>query len=327
MKINGKKIRVFTWNIHGSYLYYLSQTNCLFYVPYNDSGEKEYGRLGDNFEWGKNLIQVPVSEVKRIDFDCILFQSRQAYLNDQFKIFTDNQRQLPKIYLEHDPPREHPTDTVHFVGDKNIPIINVTDFNQLMWDTGDRSAVIEHGVFLHSKKYTGNLQKGIVVINNLQLRGRRLGLDIFEKVRKQIPLDIIGIDSENLGGLGEIKHKDLGAFLGRYRFYFNPIRYTSLGLSLCEAMHCGLPVVTPATTEVATVIKNGINGFSSNNIQVLVARMKDLLQNPILAKKMGKEAQKTALRRFNIKRFAQDWERTFQDSVSKRNLQFLSQTL
>jgi ADP-heptose:LPS heptosyltransferase len=29
------------------------------------------------------------------------------------EILTEAQRRLPRIYLEHDPPREHPTDTRH----------------------------------------------------------------------------------------------------------------------------------------------------------------------------------------------------------------------
>jgi hypothetical protein len=33
-----------------------------------------------------------------------------------------------------------------------------------------------------------------------------LGADVFERVRKEIPLDLIGMGSEELNGLGEIPH-------------------------------------------------------------------------------------------------------------------------
>src|SRR5205085_11481807 len=117
--------------------------------------------------------------------------------------------------------------------------------------------VIEHGVVVpEGVRYTGELERGIVVINGLNWRGRRLGSDIFERVRQDIPLDLVGMQSTEMGGLGEVQHKELPAFEGRYRFFFNPIRYTSLGLAVCEAMMIGMPIIGLATTEIATVIEN-----------------------------------------------------------------------
>ena len=48
-----------------------------------------------------------------MDFDCVLFQSRDHWPHDQHRILTPEQRALPRIYLEHDPPQEHPTDSAH----------------------------------------------------------------------------------------------------------------------------------------------------------------------------------------------------------------------
>ena len=38
-----------------------------------------------------------------------------------------------------------------------------------------------------------------------------------------------------------VPHAELPAFMSRYRFFFNPIRYTSMGLAVIEAMMVGLP--------------------------------------------------------------------------------------
>ena len=97
-----------------------------------------------------------------------------------------------------------------------------------------------------------------MIVNNLAGRGRRLGLDVFERVRRHVPLDLVGMGSEQVGGLGEISHPDLPAFSARYRFVFNPIRYTSLGLAICESLMLGIPVIGMATTEMATAIRNGV---------------------------------------------------------------------
>ena len=308
------RLRVLTWHIHGSYLYYLTQTDCIFYLPYKEgSSEEGYGGRTVSFPWGDNVINVPSENVKNIQFDCILFQSKKNYLQDQFEILTEEQRALPKIYLEHDPPREVPTNTKHIVDDPDILLVHVTHFNELMWNNNRTpTKVIEHGVMVDENvSYSGEIKKGIVVINGIVKRGRRLGLDVFEKVRKQIPLDIVGMGSEEVGGLGEINNRELPSFIAQYRFFFNPIRYTSLGLSVCEAMMTGIPVIGLATTEMPVTIKNNYSGFVDTDVDVLIQKMDMLLQDHEKAKELGNGAKETALRKFNIKRFTEDWLQTF----------------
>jgi glycosyltransferase involved in cell wall biosynthesis len=172
--------------------------------------------------------------------------------------------------------------------------------------------VIEHGVpDRPDVSYGGELERGIVVINNLRSRGRRLGMDVFEQVRERVPLDLVGMGSEELGGLGEIPHAELARFSARYRFFFNPIRYTSLGLAVCEAMMVGLPVVGLATTEMATTIENDVTGYVDTNVEVLVERMLELCDDRSRARKLGLAARRYARRRFGIERFARDWEDAF----------------
>jgi glycosyltransferase involved in cell wall biosynthesis len=180
--------------------------------------------------------------------------------------------------------------------------------------------VIEHGVSVpNGIHYTGERERGLVVVNNLKQRGRRLGLDVFETVREQIPLDLVGFGSEALGGLGPLPLDDLLALEATYRFFFNPIRYTSLGLAVCEAMSIGMPIIGLATTEMATVVENYVAGFVDTNIDRLIAEMKVLLDEPTKAHALGFGARQTALKRFNIHRFCSDWDSAFQDAVRHRS--------
>ncbi|NJL83835.1 MAG: glycosyltransferase family 4 protein [Chloroflexaceae bacterium] len=306
-------MRILTWHIHGSYLYYLTQAPHEFYLPVKVGKPEGYGGRLPNFPWGNNVYEVPAAEVRQLKFDCILFQSRRNYLEDRYKILSPSQRQLPQLYLEHDPPQEHPTNTRHIVDDPQILLIHVTHFNNLMWDCGSTpTRVIEHGVPCPEKiTYTGEKSKGLVVINGLQKRGRRLGADIFAEVRRQIPLDLVGMGAESLGGLGEIPHHQLSAFAASYRFFFHPARYTSLGLAVCEAMRLGMPIVGLATTELCTVIKNGVSGYISTDVTWLVARMQGLIENRDLALALGSEAKRIGDRRFSWERFIQDWNGAF----------------
>src|SRR5262249_6676518 len=147
------------------------------------------------------------------------------------------------------------------------------------WDSGRTpTRVIDHGVVIPpAVRYTGELPRGLVIINHLAQRGRRLGADIFAQMSRQVPLDLVGMESEPLGGLGEIFPPELSAFEAQYRFYFHPIRFTSLGLALIEAMLVGLPVVGLATTELVTVIENGISGFADTDPAKLIGPMQMLL--------------------------------------------------
>jgi glycosyltransferase involved in cell wall biosynthesis len=320
--MNEKPLRVLTWHIHGSYLYYLTQTPCIFYLPCKNTNEEGYGGCKPGgFPWGDNIVNIAAEDVKQTEFDCILFQSKKPYLEDQYELLSEEQRALPKIYLEHDPPREVPTDTKHIVDDRDCLLVHVTHFNNLMWDNNRTpTKVIEHGVIVdESVEYTGELEKGIVVINGIVKRGRRLGLDVFEKVRKKIPLDIVGMMSEEIGGLGEIPNRELASFTSKYRFFFNPIRYTSLGLSVCEAMMTGIPIIGLATTEMVVTVKNDHSGYVHTDVDFLVDKMSMLLDDHEKAKQLSTGAKQTANEKFNIERFKKEWLQTF-DEVVKRNL-------
>lgn len=246
-----------------------------------------------------------------LDVDVVLTQSVRNWAVDRYEILSPDQLALPRVHLEHDPPQGHPTDTRHPVDDPEALLVHVTAFNQLMWDSGATpTLVIEHGVNAPGIRATGELERGLVVVNHLARRGRRLGLDVFERVRQEVPLDLVGMGTSELGGVGEVPRDELAAFSAPYRFFFHPIRYTSLGLALCEAMMLGLPVVGLATTELATVIDDGRSGYVHTDPEVLVARMRDLLADPDLARTLGDEARRVAERRFGLERFAAEWDDT-----------------
>ena len=315
-----RPLRILTWHVHGNYLYYLSQARAEFFLPVRPAGGPGYGGRGSTFPFGPNVHDIPADQVRHERFDLILFQSRRNWLEDQHEILSPAQRRLPRICIEHDPPDENPTCTRHYVDDPNVLLVHVTAFNELFWDSGSvPTRVIDHGVIVPSQvRYTGELPRGIVIVNHLRDRGRRLGADIFLKVRDQVPLDLVGMKSEELDGLGEVFPPDLPAFESKYRFYFHPLRFTSLGLALIEAMMVGLPVVGLATTELVTVIQNGMSGFIDTDVRKLIDPMHRLLANPAEARQIGEAGRKIACERFDIRRFTRDWELAFAEVAGKR---------
>ncbi len=319
-----KKLKIFTWHIHGTYLYYLSQGDFTIYIPVNEEKNEGYYGRGNTFPFGDNVVEVKVEDVKNTTFDCILFQTNKNYLFDQYEILSEEQRSLPKVYVEHDTPAKYPADAKHIINTADVLMVHVTNFNKLMWNNDDCAIVkvIDHGVIIPPHTYTGELDKGVVIINHIYQRGRKLGADIFDKVREKIPLDLIGMGTAEYGGLGEVLHPQMPEFIGQYRFCFNPIRWTSLGLAVLEAMAVGLPIVALSTTEYTTVVKDGVNGFIHTDVDYLIEKMQWLLENKNGAQTLGNEARKTVQSRFGIERFVNDWKDVFELAVQKNKLTY-----
>lgn len=304
-----KKLRILTWHVHGNYLYGLTQVPHEFIIPVYEDGRPGYAPLGNKIPWGGNVRQIPAETIEHEHFDCVIYQSKSAYEDDAPKLLSPVQRALPSVYIEHDPPRPYPVDTLHwFRHDRGI-LVHVTHYNDLNWDAdGMATRVIEHGVpVAPAIAYSGERPGGITVINGLAKRGRRMGADLFEWSRRRVPLDLIGMQSEEMGGLGEISNLSVAATMAQYRYFYTPIRYTSLGLALVEAMLIGMPVVGVAATELPTVIVNGENGFVHTDKNLIVDVMRQLIAEPELAKRWGEAGRQTALKRFGMERFIADW--------------------
>lgn len=309
------RLRVLTWHVHGSYLEALGRTGLELYLPTLPGAPEGYGGRAE-LRLPPHVHDVPAERVTDLDIDAVLFQSHRNYQHDQDLVLSEAQRRLPRVFLEHDPPRQHPTDTRHPVDDPAVVIVQVTHFNALMWDTGPNPVVvIDHAVDDPGIEWRGRLARGISVINDLPSRGRRLGSDLFLAAREQVPLDLVGLRSEAMGGLGPVPRAELPELEADYRFFFHPARYTSLGLGVIEAMFLGMPVVAPATTEIVTILDDGRSGVTGTDLRHLVAGMRWLLEDPAAARALGDEGRKVARARFGMDRFVRDWESLFEDLV------------
>jgi glycosyltransferase involved in cell wall biosynthesis len=95
--------------------------------------------------------------------------------------------------------------------------------------------------------------------------------------------------------------------MARRRVYLHPIRWTSLGLSLIEAMQLGMPVVALATTEVHEAVPPAA-GVVSTDAGVLEDALRRLLADPDEARERGRAARAAALARYGLARFLADWD-------------------
>src|SRR5207244_8810326 len=110
-RLSRSRLRILTWHVHGNYLYNLTQVPHDFYLVADaERSHHHTGRSGE-LPWGANVHEASAQEIRRLPFDLVLYQSRDAWEHDRFVYLSETQRRLPTVYLEHDPPQQHPTDT------------------------------------------------------------------------------------------------------------------------------------------------------------------------------------------------------------------------
>ena len=316
-----RKLNVLVWQIHGSYLNTLVQAPHRFYLPTKPDKPEGYGGRGPTFSWSRETVDVPAEEVRDLDLDLIIYQTEKNFFEDALEILSPEQRALPAIYLEHNTPQGRINEMIHPVNDPGVLLVHVTHFNDLFWDSRETpTQVIDHAVMPTSGGYTGELERGVSLVNDMPRRKRVVGGDVFARAREEAPLDLFGFNSKEVGGFGDLPQAEVHERMKAYRFYFNPIRYTSLPLSVLEAMEIGLPVVALATTELVSVIKDGENGFIDTNVGNLVRRMQQLLADPEEAHRIGEAGRRTVRERFGLERFVADWEDAFQQASKLREM-------
>jgi glycosyltransferase involved in cell wall biosynthesis len=312
-----RRLRVLTWPIHGSYFNTLSRLDHDWILPVKAGAPEGYGGRG-KADFPSSIQDVPAATVRDIDLDLVLLQSPRNLHEDAVEILSPSQRRLPRIYLEHNTPFPDPVASRHPFADPHGLLVHVTRFNELMWDNGHTPArVIEHSVAIDpGASYQGSRAEGITVINSMPRRGRKVGLDLFLEARRHIPIQLAGFGNEGLDGLGDIPYPRLHRVVAEYRFLFSPCRYTSLPLAVIEAMTIGMPVVVLATTELPAVVQNGVHGYVSNDLGVLIAGMERLIDDLGHARELGANARELAARRFSLDRFARDWDDAFMQAIA-----------
>lgn len=308
-----RRLNILIWHIHGSYLNALARIEHNWYLPVKPARPEGYGGRGPTFDLPEYMREVPAERVRDLHLDLVICQTPKNYFEDRLEFLSDEQRRLPVIYLEHNTPKPGAVDTRHPIDDPEVLLVHVTHYNRLMWDNGRTpTTVIEHSVALDPAiHYRGSRESGITIANGMQKRPRIAGYDIFLQVRQQVPLEVVGMQTEEFGGLGDVPYRDLHRLVADYRFLFSPMRYTSLPLAVIEAMTIGMPVVALATTELPTVISHGETGFVSCNIAELIEDMSFLLSSREEAFRLGKNARAVARERFGLDRFIRDWNGVF----------------
>jgi hypothetical protein len=323
-------MRILLWHVHGSWTTAFVQGRHDYLLPVTpDRGPEGRGRAR-TWDWPPTAAEVPVPDLADADVDLVLLQRPEELALVERWTGRRPGRDLPAVFVEHNTPGGHVPFTRHPLADGDIPIAHVTHFNRMVWDTGRTpTTVVEHGVVDPGGgrlRHTGEVRRAGVAINDPVRRGRAVGTDLLPQLAAVVPLDVYGMGVDGLAdalglpagvvtGHEDLPQDRMHEELARRALYLHLHRWTSLGLSLIEAMMLGMPVAGLAMTEAAEVIP-GDAAVLTNDLDALTARVRRLLDEPDEARALGRRARTFALERFGVDRFLADWDALLEETAA-----------
>jgi hypothetical protein len=321
-------LRILIWHVHGSWTTSFVRTGHTCVIPVTEGRGPDGRGRARTWDWPPNAVEHPMERLADSRPDLVVLQRPHELELAAGMLGRSLGRDVPAVYVEHNTPRGDVPNTRHPLADRDdIPIVHVTPFNEVFWDCGRApTRVVEHGVPDPGHLYTGEVPRAGAALNEPLRRWRVTGTDLLPGLAEHVPLDLFGMAVRGVPehlGLGPDRlrvHEDLPQDamhreLARRRAYVHPLRWTSLGLSLIEAMMLGLPVAALGTTEAHEAVPPGA-GVVSTDPRVLAEALRAYLDDRDLAFRVGAEARKAALRRYGIERFLDDWERVLQEVTS-----------
>lgn len=311
--------RILVWHVHGSWMQAFVAGRHRYLIPLAaDRGQDGIGLAGRHWS---NAHEVALGALGQHDIDLVVLQRpHEAQLVARWTGRRPG-ADIPAVYVEHNTPGASATQTRHAVADRDdIPVVHVTEFNRLMWDNGRApTRVIDHGVADPGPLYTGDIPRAATMINEPARRGRIVGADLLEPLSKYAQIDVWGIGTDGVRtgrgavtGRGDVPAPSLWNQVARRRVYLHTARWTSLGLSLIEAMMLGMPVVAVGTTMAPFVIPSEA-GIVSPNLAALGEGLRNFLDDQGAAVAAGKAAREFAIARFGLDRFLAEWDRAIEE--------------
>ncbi|HEX2301399.1 MAG TPA: glycosyltransferase [Pseudonocardiaceae bacterium] len=320
-----KPLRILHWHVHGSWSTAFVQGRHTYLLPVrteydHDGVPSRHGGRPQAWQWPDSAIEVEQERLAEHEIDVVVLQRPEEIELVHRCTGRRPGPELPALYLEHNTPRGDVPLTRHPVADRDdLPLVHVSDFNELMWDSGRApTAVVRHGVPDPGYRYSGELGRAGVVVNEPVRRGRITGTDLLPRFAAAAGLDVfgmgldgmaarLGLAPDSLTEIGDLPQPAMHTELARRRVYLHTTRWTSLGLSLIEAMALGMPVVALATTEAVAAVPPSA-GVVATRVQTLVEAVRELVSAPRLAREMGRCARQVALRDFGLAEFLQHWD-------------------
>ncbi|MGE2725475.1 glycosyltransferase [Mycolicibacterium pulveris] len=312
---------VLVWHVHGSWTEAFVAGRHRYLVPYTSARDVDgRGLCGRNWPRAQEISD---SDLADEAVDLVVLQRPEELELATRWLGRRPGIDVPAVYVEHNAPRPFAVDSVHpLAGRDDIPVVHVTDFNRLMWDNGAApTRVIAHGIADPGAHYTGEIPAAATMINEPLRRGRTVGTDLLAPLGARVPIDVWGMGTELLAdgsgqvrGRGDVPTATLLPEVARRRVFLHTARWTSLGLSLVEAMYLGMPVVAVAST-MAPLTVPAEAGVVSADVDTLGLALEHFVTDRSAAAAAGKAARDYATAHFTLARFLGEWDDVIEEAI------------
>jgi Glycosyl transferases group 1 len=320
-------MRILLWHVHGSWTTAFVQGSHEYLVPVLPGRGPDGRGRAETWDWPTSVLEVTPEQLRSGEQrpDLVLLQRPQdTELLERWSGLRAG-IDVPAVHVEHNTPRGDVNDWHHPLADQTrIPIVHVTHFNAAMWDNGRAPVhVVEHGVLDEGQTWTGQQPRLSMSVNEPVRRRQVAGMDLAARVAQQVPVDVYGMGVDPLPGHlpafagghhADLPQHELHARMADHRAYLHTYRWTSLGLSLLEAMTLGSPVIVLAATAAPEAVPSSA-GVVSSDVDELAMAARRLVDDPEQAAAMGAAARSHALKYFGLDRFLSDWDQLLEGVV------------
>lgn len=322
-------MRILLWHVHGAWTTAFVQGGHDYLVPTTpDRGPYGLGRAR-TYPWPDNVREVSPEDLASADVDVVLMQRPEEWQLAERWLRRRPGVDVPVVFVEHNTPKQGDVpNSRHPMADRDdVTLVHVTHYNRLIWDNGStRTEVVEHGIPDPGPIWTGERRRIATAINEPIRRWRVTGTDLLPRFAEVAPVDVygmkviglpehLGLPGDRMAVVEDPPQATMHAEIARRRVYLHPHRWTSLGLSLLEAMSAGMPVVVLATTEAVMAVPPGA-GVLSTNVDELVEGARWLASDVEAARRCGEVARRAAQTRYGLARFLADWDALLKEVTS-----------
>jgi hypothetical protein len=186
----------------------------------------------------------------------------------------------------------------------------ISEYSRRQWGWRDGEAVvINHGIDQNVFKTLDFVQKKPVilsVVNDFINRDYFCGFSLWREVTAGLPVKPLG----KTPGLSmpAASVEDLVLAYNEAQIFINTSLVSPIPTSLLEAMACGAACVSTATCMIPEIIKNGHNGYCTNDPREMRYLLEKLLADPKECARLGANARDTISKDFSMGDFVANWD-------------------